>query len=150
MRHNHTDWVRHESGSSLVETAMVVPVLLLLLIGAVDFGRGYYSAIEVSSAAESGALYGVQFPSDTAGMVAAAKLDANELPSLQSAVTYGCECSDGTGVSANCGTEPTCNFNVVNYVEVDATATYVPILRYPGFPSPWVLKGTARMRSSHY
>ena len=31
-----------ESGSSLIETAAVMPFLLLLLVGAVDFGQAYY------------------------------------------------------------------------------------------------------------
>lgn len=135
-------------GSSLIETALLLPVLLLLLVGAFDFGRAYYAALEVASAAEAGALYGVQYPSDAAGMIAAAKADATDITNFSSTAIYGCQCSDGSGTSAACGTRPTCSLNVVNYVEVDTTATYTPLLKYPGIPSTLALKGKARMRSS--
>ncbi|MFZ3589154.1 TadE/TadG family type IV pilus assembly protein [Bacillus sp. DJP31] len=35
--------VRNESGQSLVEMALVLPILLLLLVGIIDFGRVLYS-----------------------------------------------------------------------------------------------------------
>ncbi len=35
--------VKNESGQSLVEMALVLPVLLLLLVGIIDFGRVLYS-----------------------------------------------------------------------------------------------------------
>ena len=46
-----------ETGSALLEVALILPTLILVLVGAVDFGRAYYVTIEVSSAAEAGALY---------------------------------------------------------------------------------------------
>ena len=65
MSGSSTRWVVGEEGSSLVEVALVLPMMLLLLVGSVDFGRGYYAAMEVSSAANAGACYGVQEPTDT-------------------------------------------------------------------------------------
>jgi Flp pilus assembly protein TadG len=139
-----------DDGSSLIETACLLPLLLLLLVGAVDFGRAYFAAVEVSSAAEAGALYGVQFPADTTGMIAAAKLDAADLAGLTPTATYGCECSDGSSITSLCGTAPTCAFNVVNYVEVDTTATYTPLIKYPGFSKSLTLNSKAKMRSAHF
>ncbi|MBE7159246.1 MAG: pilus assembly protein, partial [Rhodospirillales bacterium] len=60
----------------MVELALLLPLLLLLLVGAVDLGRAFYVAIEVSSAASAGAVYGTQNPTDTAGMQNAAALNA--------------------------------------------------------------------------
>jgi Flp pilus assembly protein TadG len=136
-----------EDGSSILETALLMPFLLLLLTGAVDFGRAYFMAIEVSSSAEAGALYGTQNGSDTAGMVAAATLNAPEVSNLSPVATYGCECSDGSSVSASCGSLPLCTYNVVNFVEVDTSATYTSILPYPGIPSSIALTARARMRT---
>jgi Flp pilus assembly protein TadG len=141
--------IRNEDGSSIIETAMLMPLLLLLLVGAIDFGRAYFVAIEVSSSAEAGALYGTQNSSDTAGMVTAATLDAPEVSNLTTVATYGCECSDGSSVSPSCGSLPVCTYNVVSYVEVDTSATYIPILLYPGIPSSISLTGKARMRAGH-
>ena len=135
-----------ELGSSLVESALLLPVLLLLLVAAVDFGRAYSASIIVNSAAENGALYGVQNPGDIAGMVLAAKLDGNTPLTLVPVATFGCECADGTSAVAFCTQEPTCTGNVVNYVEVDTSAVYIPLMPYPGVPLSMVINGKARMR----
>jgi Flp pilus assembly protein TadG len=137
-----------DTGSQLVELAMVTPILVLLLVGAVDFGRGFYVMMEVSAAAESGALYGIQNPADVAGMQAAAQLDAPDLPSLAPVATSGMECSDGTSAVSLQAATPTCGVTVVQFVEVDTTATYKTILNYPGIPSTFTLGSKARMRAS--
>jgi Flp pilus assembly protein TadG len=139
----------NEDGSSILETTLLMPFLVLLLMGAVDFGRAYFMAIEVSSAAEAGALYGTQNASDTAGMVTAATLDAPEVSNLAPVATYGCECSDGSSVSASCTSLPLCTYNVVNFVEVDTAATYTPIFPYPGIPTSIALTAKARMRAAN-
>lgn len=41
----------NEAGQALVELALAVPLLFMLLIGAVEFARVVYAAIEVSNAA---------------------------------------------------------------------------------------------------
>lgn len=42
-------------GQSLVEMAMVLPVLTLLTFGLVDFGRAYYFQVSITNAAREGA-----------------------------------------------------------------------------------------------
>ena len=138
-----------EQGSSAVETALILPLLLLILMGAVDFGRAYYVALEVQSSAQAGALYGIQSPLDSVGMAAAAKLEAPDVKKLQATATYGCECSDGSSSVPSCGTAPTCAYNVVNYVQVQTSVAYTPMLRYPGLPTALTLHGKARMRAAH-
>jgi len=139
---------RAEQGASLVELAMVVPFLFLLLIAAVDFGRMYFLAIEVAGAAEAGATYGSQHPSDTAGMKVAAQNDAPDVPNLVvNTPTYGCECSDGTLFSASCATTPSCTHNVVYRVTVTVTASYTSMIPWTGIPSTINLSNTATMRS---
>jgi Flp pilus assembly protein TadG len=43
---------RDERGQSLVETALILPVLLLLLVGILDFGRMMYSYAHLHMAAQ--------------------------------------------------------------------------------------------------
>ena len=150
----HVSWrgaavLRGERGNSLVELALLLPFLLLLLVGVVDFGRAYYLLLEVASAAHAGALYGTQNPTDTANMQAAATLDAPDVPGITATATYGCECSDGTAASASCTATPSCTSpaTVVNYVQVDTSAAYTPWLTYPGVSLPSSLTGSARMRA---
>ena len=138
-----------DEGSSLIETAVLMPVMLLMLVAGVDFGRAYYMGIEVSAAAQAGANYGAANATDIAGMVAAAKLEVPDSTGLKPVATYGCECSDGSSQVAACGTAPTCAYNVVNYVQVTTTLAYKPLLPYPGIPTSITLSSQARMRAAH-
>lgn len=139
------------SGQSLVEVALVAPLLAMLMLGIVDFARAYYLSQEVTGAAQAAAEYGAENPSDTAGMTAAATADAPNVTGLTvSSPTYGCECSDGTDYSASCGTKPTsCTYNVVDVVQVTVSATYTPLFPWPGIPSSIALSSTAEMRSGN-
>ncbi len=49
---------KHGRGQSLVELAISFPVMLLLLLGTIDFGMALYSYVIVRDAAQEGALYG--------------------------------------------------------------------------------------------
>jgi Flp pilus assembly protein TadG len=147
MNRNIREGIPRQEGSSLLEVALAAPLLLLLLVGAVDIGRAYFYAIEVSSAAEAGALYGSQNPTDTSGMVSAAKLDASGIAQIVPAASYGCECADGTSVSPACSSAPVCSSNIVNYVEVDTSYAYTPIFSFPGIQSSFPLTARARMHA---
>lgn len=46
-------------GQSLVEFALVLPLILLLIMGVVDFGRGIFAFNEVSNAAREGGRTGI-------------------------------------------------------------------------------------------
>ena len=56
---------RRERGQSLVETAIVLPVLLLLLAATVDFGRAFDAYIVLTNAAREGARFGSTNPEMT-------------------------------------------------------------------------------------
>ena len=65
-------FTRRESGQSLVEFAIGVSLLLLILAGVVDLGRGFYSYVVIANAAREGARYGASFPEgDIVGKVIA-------------------------------------------------------------------------------
>lgn len=137
-----------EEGSSLVELGLLTPVLLLMTLGALDFGRAYYLGMEVTGAAHAGAEYAVQNPTDTAGIQAAVAKDAPNVPNLSvAAPKYGCECSDGTLYSANCASIPSCTTNYVYRIDVGVSASYKPLFPWPGLPSNINLASSASMRS---
>jgi len=134
-------------GASLVEFGLLLPLLCLLLIGVIDFGRAYYLDIEVSNAAHAGALYGTQNSTDITGMQNAATGDAQDVTGMTATATYGCECSDGSSVTPLCSSQPTCGVNAVNYVQVTTSATYHPLFPWPGIPSSVSLQGSAKLRA---
>jgi Flp pilus assembly protein TadG len=56
---------RDERGQSLVETALILPVLLLLLVGILDFGRIMYSYAHLHMAAQETVRMGGLGKNDT-------------------------------------------------------------------------------------
>jgi Flp pilus assembly protein TadG len=47
----------HSPAQALVEFALILPILLMLILGAMDFGRMYYTKIVLTNAAREGASY---------------------------------------------------------------------------------------------
>ena len=106
-----------ETGSALVETALTFPVLIMMLLGAVELGEVAYASIETSNAARAGAQYAAVGGgyNDTAGVTAAAQADAYDTYTPQptsftvTMPTPACACSDGLGtcsVSGAVGSSP--------------------------------------------
>jgi uncharacterized repeat protein (TIGR01451 family) len=63
------------TGQSLVEFALVVPLLLLIFSGAADLGRLFYNQVALENAVKEGSLYGARFP--LCGIPSALCLDPN-------------------------------------------------------------------------
>jgi Flp pilus assembly protein TadG len=146
-----------ESGQSLVELALLVPVLLLLVLGIVEMGRYTYLSILLGNAAESGALYGAQSlaqSADTTGIQNAAQADfqnGQSLPGLTVTSTNACGCdSGGTTTSAACGGTITAGTCAVGHwvvtVQVTATGNFSSLFRYPGIPASLTVSRTATLR----
>jgi Flp pilus assembly protein TadG len=47
----------HSPAQALMEGALILPILLILILGAMDFGRLYYTKIVITNAAREGASY---------------------------------------------------------------------------------------------
>lgn len=57
---------RSEKGQSLIELAVTLPIILLILLGTIDFGMALFSYSIIRDAAQEGALYGSFNPSNDA------------------------------------------------------------------------------------
>lgn len=75
MRVHDAMFNRHGSqrGQSLVELALILPLLTVLLMGVVDLGRGVSTYIVLSHSAREGAYWLSTHPYDVAGAVARAE-----------------------------------------------------------------------------
>jgi Flp pilus assembly protein TadG len=60
--------MKSNRGQNLVEVALLLPVLLLILAGMVDLGRGMHAYTIITNAAREGARYGCMYPDDTTGI----------------------------------------------------------------------------------
>ncbi len=136
-----------ERGQALLELALTLPLLAVLLLGAAEFGRLAYAAIETSNAARAGVQYGAQnhvTASDYAGMQLASLDDGPNVPGLSATATHFCSCADGTAstcASGDCG-----GSRIIEYVQVNTTATVDPLIYVPGLPTTYTLNGQAVMR----
>lgn len=63
---------RAERGIAAVEMAILLPVLLLVLAGALDFGRSMHAYVTVSSAAHEAAVYAGRFYAPTSAVTTSA------------------------------------------------------------------------------
>ena len=136
-----------EAGQALVETALVFPLLITILVGAAELARVAYGAIEVANAARAGAQYGTQSgytASDTTGIATAASSDAANLTTLTTTSSYSCICSDGT--ASTCVNTDCASSHIVQTLTVNTQATIDPLFHIPGLPRTYTLKGKAIQR----
>lgn len=134
-----------ESGQALVELGISLSLLLLLMLGAVEFAQIAYAAIEVSNAANAGSSYAslkTGNAGDTTGITNAATNDAtlSGLNNFTVNSSVGCKCADGTVIS--CTDNITCGSQrVIATVTVNTSATFNPLIHIPGLPNNITLTG---------
>jgi hypothetical protein len=138
----------------MLELALLCPLLSLLMLGVIEFGRAYYFGIEVTNAARAGAQYACQSlanAADNADITTAAESDAPQVqwgqpPAEPVQVAVTCECS-GSGGTVSC-TLPLCSGDdhLIEWVQVKTAATYQPLFK--SLVPTLTLQGQATMRVS--
>jgi hypothetical protein len=138
---------RENSGQALVEAAIGMSVCVTILIGASEFGRMAYASIEVANAAHAGVAYGSLShtdAADNAGMQLAATQEAPDVSGISATASHFCKCSDGT--ASTCAVTDCSLTRIIEYVQVQTTATYDPKIYVPGLARSYTLHGNAIMR----
>ncbi len=157
IRHGIILWarLRRDSGQALIETAVSVSFMVLLMLGAVEFGYVAYAAIEVSNAARAGVQYAAMNGGaiqDYPGILNAAAADAKEIAALSgqnftaNVASVSCVCADGTvpADSTVCMAAGDCaSSHLITSVTVKTQATFPLFLHMPGFGSTFTLYGQA-------
>ncbi|MDO8484628.1 MAG: TadE/TadG family type IV pilus assembly protein [Candidatus Limnocylindrales bacterium] len=93
---------RHR-GQALVEFALIVPVLFFLLVIAIDFGRLFFSYIQINNAAREGAAYAMYKPTDLATITSRAEQETNAQGQAgENAIAVTTACADQSGTSIAC------------------------------------------------
>lgn len=147
--------LRDECGSSLVELALVVSILVPpLLLGVTDMAMVLYFSIEVSNAAYAGALYGMPssvLAGSTAGITAAAKAEASDFLAANVTVTpttyWACNTAQGgtTYATSTAATAPCTAISAVplQFVKVVVSAPVSPPFHCCGIPATITLSRTS-------
>lgn len=64
-------------GQSMVELALILPLIALILVGTVDLGRVFFYYTRMTNSVKEGALYGANRPDDTATAITRAYAEAD-------------------------------------------------------------------------
>ncbi len=93
--------MRKENGQALVEFAFVITVLVFILMGIFDLGRGIYAYNVTASGAREGARYGIANASDTSGIQNQARANMPALDLNEITVTVACspDCNAGSSIA---------------------------------------------------
>jgi PKD repeat protein len=91
-------------GQALVEFALIIPVMLLMLVIAIDFGRMFFSYVAITNAAREGAAIGAHEPSNlTQIQTTAGQETSSQSQRGENALTVTTVCKDSLGVTlVNC------------------------------------------------
>lgn len=145
-----------EDGAALVEFALAVPILVMLAIGAFDFGMAFQQKHHLAAAAQAGAQMAVQERSlnevDLADVDARVQQEAGTTGNpLTVASRYYCACPEGGNDDWDCSTSPTpCAAGTgrppLQYIEVDVQRQVDLVFSYPGVAETIPLRATATMR----
>lgn len=104
-----------ERGQSLVELAILLPVLLIILAGVLDLGRLFFAYVAVTDAAAEGVTYAASYPPAGSETCPAA-------PDCDTAGSLDCLCERVVGASGG-------------FVQIEASAIDVTCPTCPGYHS---------------
>jgi Flp pilus assembly protein TadG len=129
------------TGQGLIELALILPILLLLVLGALDIGRGFFMKVVLENSAREAAYFMVYNPADgKLNSFALAKAAA-----LVEAQNSGIDLLPGE-VSVSCLQGLTVNNNCPNGSDVQVVVTHqMDFIVINLFTDPLDLTGEARM-----
>lgn len=133
-----------QRGNAVVEMAVSVPLLLMMVMGAIDFGRLFFEGMVVKNASHVSAFYGAQemrYATDTVGIRNAATNEAVDIDSFTASHEMICECLGANGAydtgstQASCG-EADCGVYGAPrvYIKTRTEKTFLTMGWYPGIP----------------
>jgi Flp pilus assembly protein TadG len=139
---------RSEYGGAMVELAVVLPVLILLAIGVMDYGRVFFTSIAVANAARAGAEFGAAVTgnqNDQTEIQNFAKLDGAEASPITVTSSTVCKCG---GTVVTCSGSTCAGYGVPRvYIQVTASKNVALLLKYPGLSTTVTISRTATFRA---
>lgn len=145
-------YLEDKTGIAAVEFALLFPPLVLMMVGAIDFGVYMNHKMKVENAARAAVEYVVQgghINNITSDVITAENLNLSddELEFLDIDAAYVCECEDG--IYKSCSSEtPQCTSDgdyLRRFIEVTVSYQYEPIAPYPGLPESMNIAGHVRV-----
>ena len=145
-----------QQGNAAVELAVCAPLLMAMVLGAIDFGRIHLEAMVVKNASAIGSFYGaqsVQYAADSAGIQTAANSEASGIDGYSVTNDIVCECLNGNGDYDSGVTQASCSqaacgaYGVPRvYVRTRSQKTFSTLGWYPGVPQSTQMDMTGWVR----
>lgn len=137
--------IRGTRGQSLAELALLLPVLLLLVLGAIDFGRLYFAYVSVTNASRNAAQYG------SFNTIRASDEDCTDGNCLRlAAIADTSNLLNTSATNPDVTTEP-CSAGSLDdqgreCVRITVTYTFETLVPWPGLPNSIDMSRTVQMR----
>jgi len=144
--------IRDERGASIIEMAMVMPVLATLLVGMVDISRAYSAKLQLEQAAQRSIEKVMQYQatSSTYGTLYTEAATAAGVPVSDVTVDYWLECDGARAADYNssCTTGQT----YARYISVSIDKAFAPMFGTRFFPGAnsdgtYTITGEAGLRT---
>lgn len=140
-------------GNPAVEFGLLAPILMLVALGVLDFGRAYWDQTQVAAAAQAGASYAVDSGFSASAIANAITSGGPAAIQASPAPTEFCGCPNSTqGVTTASGTPPSCvvpcsgGATPGTYVTVNAQLSFTSIFPWPGLARPTPLASSTTVR----
>ena len=145
-------WSDRNSGAAMVEFAITAPLILVLLLGAVDYSVLSNAGASLVAAARAGAEVAKVNPNVTASQLTALGIFPSEAtPGVSAAL---CTCFDNTPVTCPAPGAATANpcaaksdTRVLRYATVSGNQSFSPLVSWVSFTFPSSLTATAVVRT---
>ncbi len=144
-------FLRRQNGTALIETALIVPIFTLLLMGAADFSilLNYYLRLVDSARAE--AMVGTirAYTTNPSILNLVGEYSGIGIPNYSVSATNYCTCANGASI-VSCSSHQNCgNYGIPNqYLKVTATASLPLIFGVSGFPARINVQSVAIARTA--
>ena len=141
---------RDRRGASVVEFAILAPVVVMMTVAASDFARVFIEAHAIASASNSGVVFGARRNIDSVNFT---EMKARALEDIQGAsgatadAEMFCDCPSNPNVLVNCLDGSCPNYGKPRvYVKTSVTKNFKTLAKYPWVPNSMSMTAKGYMR----
>ncbi len=137
-----------QHGTAAIDLAIMLPVLIAMTFGLVDYSSALLQQTQVENAAQRGLQYALARGFDSSAMSnVITRSTGSAVISATPAPSKFCGCPGGQGiVSVACSDVCSDGLRAGTYVSASAAATYVPYVALPFIPASFALQSTSTAR----
>jgi Flp pilus assembly protein TadG len=121
-------------GLGAIEFGFIAPVLLLMLLGVLDFGMAFWQQMEIAGATDAGAQWGMTNTYDSNSITSVVQAATSlSVPTANISPSNPCGCASSSGVTTYACTSTCPDGSAPKiYIFVSAHVCFKPIFTWPG------------------